>query len=347
MEYYISNGELHHWGIKGMRWGQRRYQNKDGSLTPAGRKRYEKEMERLKAEKRKIRNEKATANKLAKLDAMRKQVDDLKKGKAKEKPETPEEAEKRKAEYEAERQRVIKSGTAEEALKFKNDLKKSEMDEIKNRLQWEKDMNDFAKEGRDATAKRFFDKVGKYTTYAEKTAKAYNFVANVINAFSDNPVPLPKIDLDITKGNKDDRLAKKKAKEENDAKDAANKAKQDAEKAKAKAEQAAKNKMAREEAKQAKKDSKDESKALKDAQKQVDEYNKNWYENDEKARANAKTEYSMSGKDIYDSKYDTKVAREVVPEMPLLAAPATSLPVAQIDSGRNYIAGLLEAPKNR
>lgn len=32
--------ELYHWGIKGMKWGQRRYQNKDGSLTAAGKKRY-------------------------------------------------------------------------------------------------------------------------------------------------------------------------------------------------------------------------------------------------------------------------------------------------------------------
>lgn len=40
-EYILtSNGELYHWGIKGMKWGQRRYQNKDGSLTAAGRKRY-------------------------------------------------------------------------------------------------------------------------------------------------------------------------------------------------------------------------------------------------------------------------------------------------------------------
>ena len=31
---------LQHWGIKGMKWGIRRYQNKDGSLTPAGKKRY-------------------------------------------------------------------------------------------------------------------------------------------------------------------------------------------------------------------------------------------------------------------------------------------------------------------
>lgn len=33
--------ELYHHGVKGMRWGVRRYQNKDGSLTPAGKKRYD------------------------------------------------------------------------------------------------------------------------------------------------------------------------------------------------------------------------------------------------------------------------------------------------------------------
>lgn len=33
------NNELNHHGIKGQKWGIRRFQNKDGSLTPAGRKR--------------------------------------------------------------------------------------------------------------------------------------------------------------------------------------------------------------------------------------------------------------------------------------------------------------------
>lgn len=39
----MDNNELMHHGILGMKWGVRRYQNKDGSLTPAGKKRAKSE----------------------------------------------------------------------------------------------------------------------------------------------------------------------------------------------------------------------------------------------------------------------------------------------------------------
>lgn len=34
--------EIYHHGIKGQKWGVRRYQNPDGSLTSAGKKRIKK-----------------------------------------------------------------------------------------------------------------------------------------------------------------------------------------------------------------------------------------------------------------------------------------------------------------
>ena len=39
---YIPETALEHHGIKGQRWGVRRFQNADGTLTPAGRRHYER-----------------------------------------------------------------------------------------------------------------------------------------------------------------------------------------------------------------------------------------------------------------------------------------------------------------
>lgn len=80
MEYKIyRSDELTHHGIKGMRWGIRRFQRKDGSLTPAGEKRLKAERKALSKEAAILKNRKATQAKIDKLAAKRKSIEDEKK----------------------------------------------------------------------------------------------------------------------------------------------------------------------------------------------------------------------------------------------------------------------------
>lgn len=209
MEYKL---ELYHHGTKGMRWGIRRYQNKDGSLTPAGKKRYNKEMEKLRAEEKTLKNKAATQKKLQKLEDKRAKVDALKKG------STSDEAEaKAKAEaHEQARQKAVQSGSASELLKFKGELTSQEMQAAWSRIQWEQNMSSIA-EKEVVTGKRrlgkFFDKVDNAVKYAGTAAKTWNTIANVYNAFNKKGVVLPKIETDVSKGNKKDVDAFKKAKQ--------------------------------------------------------------------------------------------------------------------------------------
>lgn len=70
MEYEV----LKHYGIRGMRWGVLRYQNRDGTLTPAGKKRYAKDLAKVREQEKILKNKQATKAKLDALEARKKAV---------------------------------------------------------------------------------------------------------------------------------------------------------------------------------------------------------------------------------------------------------------------------------
>ena len=68
----IIDGEIYHFGIEGMKWHKRRYQNEDGSLTPAGKIRYAKKLEKVEDFKNKsIKSHTSATEYRVKSDAKR------------------------------------------------------------------------------------------------------------------------------------------------------------------------------------------------------------------------------------------------------------------------------------
>lgn len=280
---------LEHHGIKGMRWGVRRYQNKDGSLTPLGRKKYgtKTNFEKVQAAKRASSKDVVKKNK-ARLKAEENTQKELEKYKKKAglKDDPPE------FDKEAIRKKTLSSTDASEIYKNRDLLTTTEINERLNRIDTEARLARVAEgtkvTGRDKVndmLQRNADTIGKATNLFKKVDDAYSSVANSAigkTLAKQLGLELPKKEFSYTEFMKN--ISKKTTQEIMDV----NK--------RLTAEQSIKDKLNKEKSEQ------DAADRLKDAKKQVDDYNKSGYKDD---RVSGDGTYSKSGKDITDSKVGT------------------------------------------
>lgn len=149
--------ELYHHGIKGQRWGVRRYQNPDGSLTPAGVRRYGtvENFNRSITKKGVIQYTK-DKRKMKKLRQIREQ----------------------KKAWEAEKERIVNSGDKKALREIQHELTDEQISRAINRIAFNEVVNGTNKSRLEKGAE-FIDKyantaanLGKYAQTASSIAKA-------------------------------------------------------------------------------------------------------------------------------------------------------------------------------
>ena len=283
-----SNEYLEHHGTKGMKWGRRLYQNKDGSLTPAGKRRYNKEMDKLKVEKKKLQNEERTKKKLDKLNQMKTDVDTLKKKSKGEivdiDNETPEDK----------RERLLKSTNAKELYDNKDMLSTTELNERINRIDTEarlksKIVEEYQKTGLDYVNEKMrkgSDTINNATNLYRKVDDAFSTVAK--SAIGKTLAKQLGIELEPKRKEFDlDDFWKNRNKKTTQELMDVNK--------RLMAEEGIRKK--RDEMKKSEKEKKEQEKRMEEARKQVDDYYKKLREEQERTHS-----YSKKGSDIKDGK---------------------------------------------
>lgn len=297
----MENNELKHWGVMGMKWGVRRYQNKDGSLTTAGKNRYGSgdssggtTKKKVSRKVRKQREENLAKARQARTD---------------------------KKTYEEEKQKAIKSGSAADVLKFKGDLTPQEMQSALSRIRWEQDMASISNKdiaSGKSKVDEMMDKIGKTTSNAVTVAKAYNMVANVVNAFNPYGKLMPKIDTNIDSGNRSQM-------------------KQEAKERKKKVEAEAK--RADQEAQKETKQKERAEKKAKTANNTTEKINLADYITDDNPRSTNTNENKSTSK-------NTSTIIDLTPDE-FRETTMSNVPSTQVARGRRIVAGLLEDERKR
>lgn len=162
---------LAHSGTKGMRWGQRRYQNYDGSLTPEGRKRYGiGESRETKRAKKQVEKAKAKAAKERAKNNSKKKADIQK----------AQEEKQKRMEYLRDHPNKI--------YKYRKELTQDDVDQIMQKVKFDQSLKAIRKNEIDKGMK----KINEIKGYADTISNAYvtskntwNNVVEVNNALID------------------------------------------------------------------------------------------------------------------------------------------------------------------
>lgn len=288
----INEQELYHYGVMGMKWGRRRYQNRDGSLTNAGKRHYEKDMNKLKAEKKKLRNEERTKKKIQKLKALESEVDTMKKkSKQPEKEETPAETPEQK------RGRLLNSTDAKELYKNKDLLTTAELNDRINRIDTEARLKSKISLEQQKTGMDYVN--GKIQSATRNISNVVNLFRSVDSAYSSvaNSAIGKKLakELGVEQKKKDFNLDKfwmnRNSKSTQEILDANKRLLAE--------ESIRKVKESRAEAEKKERESKSN---LENAQKQVNDYFEKWQNQGYDSSGN----YSKKGSDINDSRTYTR-----------------------------------------
>lgn len=212
----MENNELYHYGILGMRWGVRRYQNADGTLTTAGKKKYAKEAAKIKSEKAKLAEQKkrianqqkvkAKFDKLdaekAKIAAEKKALKDIRKGKSKSADiDKSTSIEDRKA-------AILKSRSAKKLYENADIFDYKELNDAYNRLNLERNIGNLSS-AEVSKGKQFINDIVSYGKTANDVldtgTKAWNHYAKIHNAFADSSDKLPIIGDNSNKNKNKDK----------------------------------------------------------------------------------------------------------------------------------------------